>query len=498
MIKFKSNKSAAHILKASAIMGSSSVVTIMAGIVKNKVIALLMGPTGIGLFGLLLAVLTTTSTIAGMGLSNSGIRQIAAVNAGEDCERLAIMRKALWSASFLLGFLGALVLVLFREPVSRLAVGKEGYGMTIAWLGLGVWAITVSGAQTAILNGLRRIGDLARINVIGALVGLPVSCLAVWLWGENGVVVAVVSGTFTTLGASWWFYRKIPSMPVSASWRELLPHQKQLFSLGAVFMFSTLMTVSVQFLVRIILTRTMGMEATGHFQAAWSISMLYLGFVLGAMGTDYYPRLSAVAQDHQATNAMVNEQTEVALLLTGPVILAMLTFSPQIVSLLYSSSFKETTSILRWQILGDLFKVASWPMGFIMLAQGRSRMFFLAELSWNLSYLGLIFFGLRFWGLESTGIAFLLAYILLFGVNWLLVRRITRFAITRHNWLLILLLVVSASVVFFARLSGGVASLLLGVTITLAVGSYAAFRIFYSLGGFPWRKSAQPINTPVE
>lgn len=479
-------------------MGSSSVVTIMAGIAKNKVIALIMGPTGIGYFGLLLAVLSTASTIAGMGLSNSGIRQIAAAKSNEDLDRLAIIRKALCSSSTLLGFLGAVVLVVFSEPISRLAVGKEGYGMAIAWLGLGLWATTVSGAQTALLNGLRRLGDLARINVVGALVGLPVACLAVWLWDKNGVVVAVVSGAFTTLGASWWFCRKLPSTPVSASWKELLPHLNQLFSLGSVFMLSTLMTVSVQFFVRVILTRTMGIEATGHFQAAWSISMLYLGFVLGAMGTDFYPRLTGVAQDHRATNAMVNEQTEVALLLTGPVILAMLTFSPQIISLLYSSDFKETTSILRWQILGDLFKVASWPMGFILLAQGCSRMFFLAELSWNVTYLGLVSFGLRFWGLESTGIAFLVSYLILFGINGLLVRRITCFAMSQHNLALILVLGGSAMIIFLTSFSGGTMSLLLGVIITLAVGSYSTFRIFRSLGGLPWRRSEKHIDTSAE
>lgn len=471
-------------------MGSSSVVAIIAGIAKNKVIALILGPTGIGLFGLFMAVLTTAGTLAGMGLSNSGIRQIAAANSDKDAGKLALTRKALWTASLLLGFLGAFALFFLREPVARLAIGKEGYGLTVAWLGLGVWATIISGSQTALLNGLRRLGDLARINVMGSLVGLPVACLAVWFWNEDGVVVALVSGTLTTLVASWWFARKIevPVVYIKIYWKDLLAPMRMLFSLGTVFMLSSLMTVSVQFLVRVILTRDMGMEATGHFQAAWSISMLYLGFVLSAMGTDYYPRLSGVSQDHQATNVMVNEQTEVALLLTGPIILGMLTLTPQVVNLLYSSAFTESISVLRWQILGDLFKVASWPMGFILLAQGRSRLFFVAEFTWNATYLGLIYFGLHYWGIDSTGIAFLLAYILLFFVNWLIVYRLTRFTFTLQNIWLLLLFIVSAVLVFVCRLSSGVVPLIFGLMTTFAVGGYSIHRIFHSLGGLPWKK----------
>ena len=92
----------------------------------------------------------------------------------------------------------------------------------------------------------------------------------------------------------------------------------------------------------------------------------------------------------------------------------MLAFAPYVVSLLYSSEFVESVNILRWQVLGDLFKVISWPLGYIVLAQGRAKVFFFTEISWNLLYGGLVYIGLDGYGLVSTGISFLVAYVFYF------------------------------------------------------------------------------------
>ena len=105
--------------------------------------------------------------------------------------------------------------------------------------------------------------------------------------------------------------------------------------------------------------------------------MTYLGFVLGAMGTDYYPRLSACIHDPAAACRLVNEQTEVALLLTAPALIALLAVSPWLIPLLYTAEFAPAVGILHFQLLGDLLKVMSWPLGFVILAAGAGRTFIL-------------------------------------------------------------------------------------------------------------------------
>src|SRR5205814_10384 len=78
-------------------------------------------------------------------------------------------------------------------------------------------------------------------------------------------------------------------------------------------------------------------EAAGLYQSAWTIGGLYTGFILQAMLTDFYPRLSAVATDDRECNRLVNEQAEISLLLAGPGVIATMTFAPLVVALFYST-----------------------------------------------------------------------------------------------------------------------------------------------------------------
>jgi len=253
-------------------------------------------------------------------------------------------------------------------------------------------------------------------------------------------------------------------------------------------------TVGSQLAIRVLVTTKLGIDATGHFQAAWNLSMLYLGFVLGAMATDYYPRLTAVARDAAAANEMMNEQAEVALLLSAPVILAMLTLTPWIIAFFYSQAFAETTAVLRWQILGDVFKVASWSLGFLLLAQARSALFFITELAGNLVYVACVWYGLGTWGLEATGIAYLICYIFSFFFIWLLVRSLIGFTWKKSTFRLLMILATCSVVVFLSRSVGGYVFLAIGVSVTLAVGIYSFFRIWNSLRGLAFIKDTDLVG----
>jgi len=218
-------------------------------------------------------------------------------------------------------------------------------------------------------------------------------------------------------------------------------------------------TLVAQLLVRTLVQRELGSSALGQFQAAWTVSMTYLGFVLGAMGTDYYPRITAAIHDHDAVNRMVNEQTEVALLLAGPVLLAMLALAPWLIELLYSRAFADAVVLLRWQVLGDLLKIAAWPMGFIILAAGDGRTFMLTETFSMTVFVGLVWLGLPLIGLQATGFAFIGMYLALLPLVYWLAKRRTGFCWTPGVKRQVVMLVIAASAILgLERASGTLAA----------------------------------------
>lgn len=464
-----------QIFRSSAIIGSASVIGIVIGIIKVKVLAVLLGPTGIGLMGLFQNIMGMASTLAGCGMGSSGVRQLAA-SSGE-AATLAIVRRALWLGNLILGFTGMALLWLLREPVAQWVFGNIAHASEVGWLGLGVLLTLIAGSQMALLQGLRRIGDLARVSIISAILGAAAGILLVYWLEEGGVLWFVLTAPAISILVAGYYAARLPRPQAAHDWQAISQQWQAMLKLGIPIMAAGLFTLATQLASRSIILRELGLDASGYFQAAWTISMTYIGFVLGAMGTDYFPRLTAVIDDHQQASKLVNEQTEMALLLAGPVLLAMITFAPWIIHLLYAATFAQATDVLRWQVLGDILKVASWPMGFILLAMGRGGIFIGTEFTWNVTYLGVIFFGIQEWGLVTVGMGFWIAYLIYYGVVALVAAQLIAYKSIRRNWVLMLLLLLTGGLIFYVAGQSADMGYGVGLLAILAVGVYSLRRL---------------------
>ena len=76
-------------------------------------------------------------------------------------------------------------------------------------LALAVFFGDVSSGQSALVQGMRRIADLAKMNVLGALYGTLFSIPIIYFYHENGVVPALVCVAAMGILTSWWYARKI-------------------------------------------------------------------------------------------------------------------------------------------------------------------------------------------------------------------------------------------------------------------------------------------------
>lgn len=422
-----------QILKSSALVGGSSLLSIGTGIIRTKLMAVLLGPAGFGLFGLYGSILTLTQTLAGMGINSSGVRQIAEAMGSGDAVRVGLTTVVLRRVSVLLGLIGAAVLVIFSGPVSRVTFNTSQNANAIVILSAGVLFSLVSAGQGALIQGMRRIGDLAKMSAVGGVLATFISVLMVYLFRERGIVPAVVAVAMMTLLVSWWYSRKIEiHAPVLAA-ADIIREASALLKLGFAFMVSGLLTMGVAYGVRVTVLHRFGVEATGLYQSAWTLGGLYVGFILQAMGADFYPRLTATAKDDELCNRLVNEQVQVGLLIAGPGVIAILTVAPIFLSFLYSSRFAGAVGILRWICLGALLQVVTWPMGFIIVAKARQALFIACELAWSLVSLGLAWLCMKYFGLDGAGIAFFVSYIFHGVLIYAVARQLTGFCWSRQS-----------------------------------------------------------------
>ncbi|MEK1931290.1 MAG: O-antigen translocase, partial [Pararhizobium sp.] len=378
-----------QILKSTVLIGSSSVVTMGFAIIRNKAMAMLLGPEGVGLLGIYSSIADIAQTVAGLGIQSSGVRQIAEAVGTGDAGKIARTASVLQRTSIALGIAGTIMLAALAFPVAWFTFGDHQHVVGVALLSLAILFRLASAGQTALIQGLRQISTLARINVLAAFFATVTTIPLVYFFGSEGIVPSLVAAAAATLLTSWWYSRQMLQNTQNLSAPQFRQELAGLVRLGFVFMISGLLTLGSAYVVRVIVLQQGGVMAAGLYQAAWALGSLYAGFILQAMGTDFYPRLTAIAGDHVACNRLVNEQARVSILLAGPGVLATLTFAPFVMWLFYSPEFYAAADLLRWICLGMLLRIIAWPMGYIVLAKGEETIFFWTEVAATAVHIGL-------------------------------------------------------------------------------------------------------------
>jgi PST family polysaccharide transporter len=263
--------------------------------------------------------------------------------------------------------------------------------------------------------------------------------------------------------------------------REIWEAWRPMVKLGVVFMLGGLATTATLLLVRARIAQDLGLDAAGHFSASWSITMIYVGFLLRAMGADYFPRLTEVIRDREAATRLMNDQMQLALALGGPVLLGLIGCAPWVIRLLYSPEYDPAAALLQWQTVGNVFKLATWSLGFAFVAAARSGVFLFLQLQFNALFLPMIWVGLPRLGLEVTGIAFLLAYAVQLSVLAVLVHRLQGFRWQRLSLgLLAMHVTLALALLMLARaapLAGAGASVVLGLGTALVGGHIVLTKI---------------------
>jgi enterobacterial common antigen flippase len=464
-----------QIFKSTTLIGGSQAISIAFGIVRTKAMALLLGPAGVGLLGLYNSVNDVAFSLAGLGIQSSGVRQIAdAVGSGQT-DRIAVTATVLRRVSVVLGAIGGLLLVLMAKPISTLTFGSNQHVVGVSLLSLALLCRLVSGCQGALLQGLRRISDLAMMTLLGAIASTVISIPLVYVFGERGVVPSIVAVGVATFACSWWYSRKVKITPPRITVSEVTREASDLFKLGLAFMASSFFTMGAAYAVRIIIVHHAGLSAAGLYQAAWTLGGLYVGFILQAMGSDFYPRLTGVSRDNAECNRLVNEQAQVSLLMAGPGVMATLTFAPLVITTFYSARFGDAVPILRWVCLGMMLRVVAWPMGYIVLAKGAQLVFFWTELAATVVHVGLAWLLVPRIGTTGAGAAFCGLYVWHSVLIYAIVRRLSGFRWSVTNTKLLLQFLSVTLLVFVSpyMLPRGVA-IMLGAAAVAASGIYSA------------------------
>lgn len=467
-----------QIMKTTSIFGGVQVFQIIIGIVRSKFIAVLLGPLGMGISGLLTTTVGFISALTSFGLSTSAVKDVSAAYSTGNQTRVAtiviVFRRWVWVT----GLLGTILTIILSPWLSQITFGNYDYTLAFVLISVTLLLNQISGGQGVLLRGMRQVGYMAKSGIIGSVLGLITTIPLYYIWGINGIVPAIVISAVTSLFLTWYFARKLNVQTVYVSKARTIAEGKGMLKMGFMISLSGLITLGASYIVRIFIGRTGGVDQVGLYNAGFAIINTYVGMIFTAMSTDYYPRLSAVASSNQECSKTINQQAEIALLILSPVIMVFLVFINWVVILLYSNQFMPVNDMILYAALGMFFKAASWAIAFIFLAKGASKLFFWNELITNIYLLALNVAGYYFWGLTGLGISFLAAYLFYLVQVYLVANRKFEFSFSKEFYkIFILQFLLATSCFLIMRWVPKPTSYLAGATLIILSSTHAIYEL---------------------
>jgi len=399
-----------QIMKATSLFGGVQVFNIIISIIRSKFVAVLLGPAGVGIMGLLSSTTGIISSLTNFGLGTSAVKDIAAAFGTNDVKRIGIVVTAFRRMVWITGILGLITTAIISPLLSQLTFGNKDYTLAFVWLAVTLLFSQISSGQLVLLQGMRKLQYLAKANLSGSFIGLLITIPMYYLWGVDGIVPGIIGTSISALLLSWYFSGKVKVENTDLSLAQTISEGKNMLRMGFMISLSGLLTVGASYIVRIYIGRSGGVEQVGLYTAGFAIITTYVGLIFNAMATDYYPRLSAVAHDNFLCKQIINQQAEIALLILAPILIGFLIFIKWVVIILYSKQFIDINDMIYWAALGMFFKAASWSIGFVFLAKGAGKIFFWSELAANIYMLIFNLLGYKYWGLTGLGISFLVSY----------------------------------------------------------------------------------------
>lgn len=395
-----------HILKYTSLFGSVQGLSIAVSVVRTKLVALLLGPDGMGLVALFNSVVTFISQSTNLGISTSAVRHISEVGEGkESYHYINIVR---WWC-LITGLIGMFACIVLGPLLDKFTFTWGDHTLHFVLLSPIVLFTAIAGGELAILKGLRKLKRLAKSQIVTLLLSLVITIPIYYFFGESGIVPVLVLVALASLLSTIAYSYGV--CPYRLSDVKSIGEGMPMVKLGIAFMCSGILGSGAEMLIRSLLNRMADLQTLGLYNAGYMLTFTYAGMVFSAMETDYYPRLSGINGDSGKESILANRQMEVSLLLVSPMIIALVMFLPILIPLLFSRSFSAVVPMAQVAIISMLWKSVTLPIAYLPLARGDSKMFMALESSYYVVLVALVVVGYHYMGLYGTGVALLVAHV---------------------------------------------------------------------------------------
>lgn len=402
-----------NILKANLYIGGGQVIQALLGIVRNKFAAILIGPAGFGLLSIFNNLIELIRTITSSGIHSSSVKDIAqtATKDIESHQKTCDFIELIFFFNNLTIISGIIILLLGADFINNLTFGDKNYVSSIRYLTFGLIFFGFNQIILSVIQGLRLSKAYFQINAICSFLSTVASVSIYYFLGIEGIVLSIILSNAIFFFVSYYILKKNVSISLFSFKNTGIKKIKETIKLGFYITVSSLITTLIFYFIRLLILNRLSLEFVGYFQAAWTVSVYYVGIILNSLAIDYFPRLSSVIDNPEETKNEVNTQAEIGMILAAPLISFMLCFSEQIIKLIYSSEFLAASNLMSLFLIANFIKFFVYPMSYLMLSKGEGNFFLFIETISNIALFSLMYFGFSFFNFIGIGIGYVFLYL---------------------------------------------------------------------------------------
>lgn len=400
------------ITKSIGLFGGVKIFQIIINLIKNKVLAVLLGPYGMGVSGMIISTASMVASLTNFGLQTSSVRDVSKAykkgNQVELSEIVTVLQKLVWFT----GLLGSAIAFLFAKYFCVWAFGNDGFTIYFRMVSVILFLDQLCVGQTVLLQGTFHYKYMAKASLYGSIVGLIATVPLYYILGLNGVVPVIVLSSVINLAFTTYYSRKVPFKKVALSLKLVLTKGNAMIKMGIALALSGLVGTASIYIQRLLLSNIGSIEDVGLYTAGIGIATQYINIIFASIGSDYSPRLAAISNDNDEFIRTINRQMKMLVTIISPLILLFIVFIREITILLYSDRFLAISGMLEWVMFGMFFRATSWSISYALIARGDAKPFFVNELITNIFSFFFSIVGYYLYSFEGMGIGFCLTYVL--------------------------------------------------------------------------------------
>ncbi|NRN30286.1 O-antigen translocase [Photorhabdus heterorhabditis] len=381
----------------------------LAGLVINKAVSLYIGPAGLALIGQFQSF-SQLIMIAAQGAINNGVVKYTAEYGPNDSKTPALFSTAA-KISLITSIIVGILLILLSQTAAKEILLDIKYQYVFIIFGFTIVLFVLNGLLLSILNGLKEIQTYIKINIIQSIYALVFTSILIIAFKLNGVLIALATHQSIILLVTLFLLRKHPII----KWENFIkpfnrPIAKKLMGYSAMAITSAIMVPVSHLIIRNYLGTTLGWDQAGYWQGIWYISTTYLTIITTTLSVYYLPKLSEINNKKELIREVKQGYQFIMplVIIAGFIIWAL---RDTIISILFTKEFLNMRPLFTWQIIGDIFKISSWLLAYIMLAKSMTKTYIVTEIIFNISFMILSYLFINNFGLIGITYAYTLNYV---------------------------------------------------------------------------------------